>query len=496
MFFYYKIVSGSAVITERLQEKYFEIFGQMLIHIIRPIVCGLYTISNPILPVQYKIRDCHRKIISIIGHNYKRNRRFARNITKNLNVYQTVLEEELKKNGNQVDDWIFSLKNRKVLDDIFYFIENNLQEIIDMPFSEILKSFLRYVKEQKKILCKLWDQKVEYPEELVKKFPDLLEYAGYSKAIYGSSKKKELWRDDKKKIGQKEKNMREFIEFTKVAKENIIYNLGASSMYLPVNAVVLSHEKKSILIVIRGTKSLFDCATDIDSQYTEITICGITGKVHSGILKSSESVSKNIRDKVLEYLSTNPGYGIIITGHSLGAGCGSLLTLLWLNDTEMNKYPIKCFAYAPPSVLSTNLNYLLKGIVLSCVNGDDMIPRLSYGSLVDFNNMILYIYKQDLNQEFDDFYEKFRGECKMEKIYPPGDVMQIFHKSEAQYSNFCIGKGFNENSKIVFVPGFVSNDFYGTILFSKTMLKNHKMDRYIEGLNDIMQKLWNGHGFS
>lgn len=82
MSFYYKIVSGSAVLTERLEESYFETFGRIFIHILRPIVCGFYTVTNPIRPIQYKICDCHRKIVSIIGHNYKRNRRFAETSAK------------------------------------------------------------------------------------------------------------------------------------------------------------------------------------------------------------------------------------------------------------------------------------------------------------------------------------------------------------------------------------------------------------------------------
>lgn len=484
MSFYYKIVSGSAVLTERLEESYFETFGRIFIHILRPIVCGFYTVTNPIRPIQYKICDCHRKIVSIIGHNYKRNRRFARNLSKNFTAYQHVLEEECKKKGNKVDEWIFSLKNRKVLDDIFYFIESSIKDIREVSFFELLKSFLRYVKEQDKILDKLWDRTVEYPKELVGKFPDLVEYAKYAKAIYGSSKK------NKKKKGE---NERHFIEFTKATRENVIYNRGTSCMYLPVNAIVLLHEKKSILIVIRGTNSIFDIVADIDSEYTEITIRGITGKVHSGILKSSENISEDIKGKVLEHLKKYPDYEIVLIGHSLGAGCGSLLALLWLNDEEMNKYPIKCFAYAPPSVLSENLNSLLKGVVLSCVNGDDIVPRLGYGSMMDFNKIILYIYGQDLNKEFDDFYERFKEQCNEEKLFPPGDVIQIFHDFEAKYVNTNIGKGYEEN---VLVPGFVDNKFYGTILFSQTMLDNHKIDSYLRNLDIIMQRLWNGHGFS
>ncbi|OMJ80802.1 hypothetical protein SteCoe_18856 [Stentor coeruleus] len=493
MLFYYKLVSGFAVITERLEEKYFESFGRLFIHLLRPVVCSLYTVTNPILPIQYKIRDCHRKIVSIIGHNYKRSRRFARNLSINLTDYQKVLEEECKKNGDQVDDWIFNIKNRKVLDEIFYFTESNLREITETPFGEIIKSFLRYVKEQSRILEKLWDQKVEYPEELVKKFPDLVEYAGYADAIYGFSRRKKCNEKGKK---QECKNKKDFIEFANVPEENIIYNTGTSCMYRQANAVILSHEKKSIFIVIRGTESVFDCVADIDSKYTDITIGKITGKVHTGILKSAENLSFDIRDKVLNHLKKYPTYEIVLIGHSLGAGCGSLLALLWLNDEEMKKYSIKCYAYAPPSVISSNLNILLKGIVLSCINGDDIVPRLSFGSLMDLKNIILYIYRNDLDQEFGNFYENFKEECNNEKLCPPGDIMQIFHEYEAQYTNLTTGNVYEDNEKSAFIPGFVGNEYYGTILFSRTMVGNHRMGNYLKNLNFIMQKLWNGHGFN
>ena len=68
-----------------------------------------------------------------------------------------------------------------------------------------------------------------------------------------------------------------------------------------------------------------------------------------GMAKSAEFVLKKLEDdNILEPIfSRLPDYGLVIVGHSLGAGTGAILALHLKEKYET----LKCFAYSPPQVL-------------------------------------------------------------------------------------------------------------------------------------------------
>ncbi len=81
----------------------------------------------------------------------------------------------------------------------------------------------------------------------------------------------------------------------------------------------------------------------------------------------------------------------MVTGHSLGAGVATILSLKLKSD-----YPdIRCIAYSPPGgLVSERLSEYTKSFVLSVVVGDDIIPRLGVHSVHKLKADILrVIYK-------------------------------------------------------------------------------------------------------
>ncbi len=78
-----------------------------------------------------------------------------------------------------------------------------------------------------------------------------------------------------------------------------------------------------------------------------------------------------------------PGYRLVITGHSLGAGSTALLALIWLSDPDIMKHGFQAYCLAPPLSFSEDFNVHLRPYLMSCVLGNDIVPRMCFGSVKD-----------------------------------------------------------------------------------------------------------------
>jgi len=83
-------------------------------------------------------------------------------------------------------------------------------------------------------------------------------------------------------------------------------------------------------------------------------------------------------------LSRYPGFGLVVTGHSLGAGTATILTFLL-----RAKYPgvdVTCYAYSPPGgLLCKPAAKESEKFTVSIVVGDDVVPRTSLSNLANLS---------------------------------------------------------------------------------------------------------------
>ena len=146
-------------------------------------------------------------------------------------------------------------------------------------------------------------------------------------------------------------------------------------------AIVLDHTRKGVVVVFRGTLSLHDVLTDIRAIPTPLDpdssdSSDLTRSAHKGIFCGAQACLSDIESRgTMEcLLSTHPEYNLILTGHSLGAGVASLLSVI-LHP----RYPtLQCYAFSPPGGLASyEVGEEAKAYVTSVVFGKDIIPRLS-----------------------------------------------------------------------------------------------------------------------
>jgi hypothetical protein len=139
--------------------------------------------------------------------------------------------------------------------------------------------------------------------------------------------------------------------------------------------VVVDHEHKKVVLSIRGTFSLEEIVLDVAAVSREF--CG--GEAHSEMANMAERVWTVAGPTVRNVLEMNPGYEFILTGHSLGAGAATLVTILVQNKNLLPKeQKIRCFAYASPPVY-TPLEFVPKSVqaTTNFVHQNDVVSFLS-----------------------------------------------------------------------------------------------------------------------
>ncbi|KAF9575704.1 hypothetical protein EC968_001894 [Mortierella alpina] len=151
-------------------------------------------------------------------------------------------------------------------------------------------------------------------------------------------------------------------------------------------------------------------------------------RVHTGFLKAARTIASaetiGIQEKVKAALESRPGYSLLLIGHSLGAGIASVLSMLWADPAtgltpEMPSHSVgsrssgnlgtrgsmgdfylpgylpfnnanpflppgrrvRCYAYGSPKVMCPRLSKRAIKLVTSISYGDDVVGRLSLGSV-------------------------------------------------------------------------------------------------------------------
>lgn len=200
---------------------------------------------------------------------------------------------------------------------------------------------------------------------------------------------------------------------TQLRTEDIVYASFRNSVYRPAFAVMLDHERREVVLAIRGTLSLEDCLTDaiaygmaMDDVAARWDCDGTGEYAHQGFLSCAESIYLELNrlgildmlfdEKAATAIATHSvnvcergayrEYGLLLTGHSLGAGTACLLAVML-----RSKYPnLRCFAYSPPGcTMSPGLASRSAEFTHSVVVGDDIIARSSLTSAEALRDEVL-----------------------------------------------------------------------------------------------------------
>lgn len=157
----------------------------------------------------------------------------------------------------------------------------------------------------------------------------------------------------------------------------------------PAHFLCFDSEKKEAILSIRGTSTPADALTDLAGNIEERAVDNGKLYAHAGFLTSAESVLQRTVPALRDLLAPL-GYGLIVTGHSLGASTACLVTRLLRAQMAEWSDPLaslRCVAFAPcPCMDAVNAGLCADGedghpLVLSFVCNDDAVPRISMQNL-------------------------------------------------------------------------------------------------------------------
>ncbi|KAG1753287.1 hypothetical protein EDB19DRAFT_1978867 [Suillus lakei] len=318
--------------------------------------------------------------------------------------------------------------------------------------------------------------------------------------------------------------------------------------------VLTDHDRHQVVLVLRGTMSLNELAVEFEpasstsqedtgdsipfpgsSRRTprrRLSILSTTShdrqpkyQVHGGMLRMARvmgEIGKPVHVAVMDALTRNPGYELILCGHSLGAGVAVLLAMMWADPATCLTVPssglptdhnVSVYCIGPPCLTDAGLSRLASKMVTSFVCSDDIVSRLSLGSVRDIRNAALWLcdanernggtegYSVITNRikqwkagdgSSDDLHwflsmrKTLEANMQMTDLFPPGRVLWAVRDCDLHPSHQSQQPNKYPDKTLRLFEVLDVEKVFSQIVFSRNMLRSHMPHRYDQVLHELL----------
>ena len=161
--------------------------------------------------------------------------------------------------------------------------------------------------------------------------------------------------------------------------------------------VALDRQHKKVILAIRGTYTQREIMIDFNGYSRKF----LEGESHAAISLMAERLWDKVSGEIIQLLDENPGFELIVTGHSLGGGSTCIVNMLLHRDKRMQGKQFRAFAFASPPVYvssdGTNVSTIKEAqTAVNYMNQYDGVPFLCGDTVRHQIAMITAIEKFDL----------------------------------------------------------------------------------------------------
>ncbi|XP_030544934.1 uncharacterized protein LOC115751136 isoform X4 [Rhodamnia argentea] len=181
-----------------------------------------------------------------------------------------------------------------------------------------------------------------------------------------------------------------FLKETGYSVEQVLLHEPKAGILKPAFTILVDHNKRSFLLLIRGTHSIKDTLTAVTGavvpfHHSVVHEGGVSnlvlGYAHCGMVAAARWIAKLATPCLLKALGKYPEYELKIVGHSLGGGTAALLTYVLREQKELST--ATCYTFAPAACMTWELAESGNDFITTIINGADLVPTFSAASVDD-----------------------------------------------------------------------------------------------------------------
>ncbi|KAL0036871.1 hypothetical protein WJX77_003190 [Trebouxia sp. C0004] len=163
---------------------------------------------------------------------------------------------------------------------------------------------------------------------------------------------------------------------------DVIMGEWSNSVMRPCHYIAADKANHCIILAIRGSLEVGDVLSDLSANPMELSLLGVQGKVHEGMMGAATFVHCNSAAALESVAQTHPGWPLVVTGHSMGGGVAAIVAALLRDGTApIGLGPVRCCVISPAAVFSGDLSEACRPFITSLILRSDAVPRLSYASV-------------------------------------------------------------------------------------------------------------------
>lgn len=136
------------------------------------------------------------------------------------------------------------------------------------------------------------------------------------------------------------------------------------------------HGPSSMIVSFRGSSSIKDILTFLDSRYVPFSFCDKVFRIHAGVHTMFESIENVLTDEMM--VKREHIHSVTFCGHSLG-GSLALLAAAYYGHVFNKTIRVSCHTFGSPKIGDEDFySWLADGTdeVINVVNNGDIVPSL------------------------------------------------------------------------------------------------------------------------